>query len=280
MEPIIVETQPTADRNVATIQARMANFTFAGPHRGIQMYVEYLNQNNIIMDAAWVAIDGTDWQNWPCGLSEAEDHEYIGNILLNKLGLTKRLKAPYFVQYPNSQSVIEGGKAIFAATVKGNPDVFTYQWYKEDSIIPNATGNNYEIDNVDNSKTGIYSILVSNTQGLLSGSAYLSSIPLSIPTIKTQPVNTQIVSGRFGQLFVVADGVPTAEYQWFKDSTLISGQSAASIYFNSIQTSDTGIYTVNVYNSQGSVISDPAVLTIIDSPEYYGCDSTTGNCVI
>jgi hypothetical protein len=103
---------------------------------------------------------------------------------------------------------------------------------------------------------------------------------LSIPTIKTQPVNTQIVSGRFGQLFVVADGVPTAEYQWFKDSTLISGQSAASIYFNSIQTSDTGIYTVNVYNSQGSVISDPAVLTIIDSPEYYGCDSTTGNCVI
>lgn len=278
MELITVETQPTADRNVTTIQGRMANFTFAGPHRGIQMYVEYFNPNNIVMDAAWVAIDGTDWQNWPCGLSEAEDHEYIGNILLNKLGLTKRLKAPYFVQYPNSQSVIEGGKAIFATTVKGNPDIFTYQWYKEDSVIPDATGNTYEIDNVNNSKTGIYSILVSNTQGTLSGSAYLYNIPLSIPVIKTQPVNTQIVSGRFGQLFTVADGVPSPEYQWFKDGVAVSGQNAASIYFNSIQTSETGVYTVDVYNSQGSITSDPALLTIIDPTDYIGCASTTGAC--
>lgn len=266
MELITVETQPTADRNVAKIQARMANFTFAGPHRGIQMYVEYLNPNDIIMDAAWVSIDGTDWQNWPCGLSEAEDHEYIGNILLEKLGLTKRLKAPYFIQYPNSQSVVEGTDTMFFGIAKGNPEIFDYKWYKDQTLIPDATGNVYQISGVNNSNTGVYTLSVSNSQGEISGSAYLYCIPLSAPTIKTQPVNTEIISGRFGQLYVVGDGVPTPSYQWSKEGVAISGQIAASLYFNNAQDSDAGLYSVALSNSQGTVVSSGAYISIINAP--------------
>lgn len=264
MELITVETQPTADRNVAVIQGRMSNFTFAGPHRGIQMYVEYFNPNNIVMDAAWVSIDGTDWQNWPCGLSEEEDHEYIGNILLGKLGLTKRLKAPYFVQYPSSQSVIEGNDVFLSGVVKGNPSVFEYQWYKQDGQIIGATGNYYEIKNLDETKTGIYTLSVSNSQGTISGSAYVNCIPLSAPIIKTQPVDTQIVSGSYGQLFVVGEGVPNPSYQWIKDGVQLSGQISASLYLNNAQPSDAGLYEVILNNSQGSVTSSGANLTIIN----------------
>ena len=61
---------------------------------------------------------------------------------------------------------------------------------------------------------------------------------------------------------VKAIGNPALTYQWRKDSVNISGESDSCYTISSIHLADTGTYSVVVSNSQGSVTSSGAVLTV------------------
>jgi hypothetical protein len=233
-----------------------------GINRGISLWSELFNANGGMFDGCYVQIDGTDWTEWPAGLTAQEDSEYVNAIILRRLGLQKRLKAPYFTSYPNSQSAVEESNVSFSGVVDGYPKEFTYQWYKDNNIIPNATGNVYSIDNVSNANTGTYTLSVSNSQGAVSGSAFLSVLPMYAPIITMQPVDTTISSGYFGQMFIVANGAPTPNYQWRKDGVDIVSGIYSSLVFTNVQPESSGIYDVVVSNKAGSVISSGAMLTI------------------
>jgi hypothetical protein len=173
METIKIETQPTADKNVSYVVAQIGNFDMIGINRGLSLWVEMFNANGGKFDAQYVQISGPDWTDWPAGLTDEEDYEYVSSIILKQLGLVKRRKSPYFVVYPSSQSVIEGADVNFSGEVKGNPDVFNYQWFFNDVEIIGATGNSILINQVQPENMGSYILYVSNTEGSVSGSAYL-----------------------------------------------------------------------------------------------------------
>lgn len=261
METITIETQPTADRNIALLKARLGNFDLMGPLRGPCLYVEMFNAAGGLFDGVYVKIDGDDWQNWPCNLTTEEDYEYLSSVILRKLGLGKRLKAPYFTQYPPSANVIQGQNITISCEVNGYPKEFTYQWSYESTALP-FTGNSCEIINVQNTNTGIYNVLVSNSQGSISGTSYIGIIPLAAPSIITQPINTVLNSGALGQIYVTANGVPSPTYQWNKDGAPVSGAVGSSLFIANMQPENTGFYNVIVSNSEGSVTSDTVELSI------------------
>jgi len=261
METVVIETQPSADRNVALLKATLGNFDLMGPLRGPCLYVEMLNANGGLFDSSYVQINGADWQNWPCDLTEEQDYEYLSSVILRKLGLTKRLKAPYFKQYPLSQMPIQGSDVTISCEVDGNPAEFMYLWTKDSGVLP-FTGNSCFIPNIQTGDNGIYEVVVTNTQGAISGMASIQVIPLSAPSILVQPVNTTIGSGGFGQIYTTANGVPTPSYQWNKDGNPISGSIGSSLYINNMQPENTGFYNVVVSNSEGSVTSDTVELFI------------------
>ena len=268
MEIITIETQPTAEKNVALVNCRFGDINLMGINRGISLWAELFNANGGMFDGCYVQIDGSDWTQWPAGLTPEEDSEYVNAIILKRLGLQKRLKAPFFTSYPNSQSAVEDSNVSFSGVVDGYPKEFTYQWYKDSNIIPNATGNIYSINNVSNTNTGIYLLNVSNTQGSVSGSAFLSIIPLAAPNISVQPNNISLTSGYFGQMYVVANGVPTPDYQWRKDGVDIVSGIYSSLVFTNVKEQDAGLYDVVVYNNVGSVTSSGANLTINTGMSY------------
>lgn len=262
MEIITIETQPTNEKNVALVKCRFGDINLMGINRGISLWAELFNANGGMFDGCYVQIDGPEWTQWPAGLSAEEDNEYVTAIILSRLGLSKRLKAPFFTSYPSSQSAVEQSNVSFSGIVDGYPKEFTYQWYKDNNIIPNATGNTYSIDNVSNANTGTYLLSVSNSQGTVSGSAFLSVVPISAPVITAQPFDIAINSGYFGQMYVVANGVPTPSYQWRKDGVDVVSGIYSSLVFTNVQPESSGIYDVVVSNKGGSVISSGAMLTV------------------
>lgn len=268
MEIITIETQPTAEKNVALVNCRFGDINLMGINRGISLWAELFNANGGLFDGCYVQIDGAEWTQWPAGLTQEEDSEYVNAIILKRLGLQKRLKAPYFTSYPNSQSVVQDSNVTFSGVVNGYPKEFTYQWYKNSAIIPEATGNTYSINNVTNNDAATYLLSVSNTQGSVSGSASLTVIPFATPVITAQPSDLSLSSGYFGQMYVVANGVPNPNYQWRKDGADIVSGIYSSLVFTNVKEQDAGIYDVVVSNNVGSITSSGATLTINSGIPY------------
>jgi alpha-tubulin suppressor-like RCC1 family protein len=94
-----------------------------------------------------------------------------------------------------------------------------------------------------------------------------------MPVITAQPQSQAVVAGSNAVFNVVASGQTPLFYQWLfdgtnlTDSAHITGSMNATLTINNVIASDTGDYQVVVANSDGSVTSSNATLTV-DVPPY------------
>ncbi|CAG1001504.1 Endoglucanase C [Methanosarcinales archaeon] len=87
------------------------------------------------------------------------------------------------------------------------------------------------------------------------------------PVITIQPVNQNVKEGRNATFSVVATGASPLSYQWQKNGIDIPGATDAMFTTSATTISDNGSnYRVNVINPAGSVLSDPATLTVYFRP--------------
>ena len=112
-----------------------------------------------------------------------------------------------------------------------------------------------------------------------SSSSSGSSSTVSAPTITVQPVSQSVSSGTAVTFSVTATGDGTLSYQWYKDSTAISGATSASYAISSATSSSAGTYYVVVTNSGGSTTSSSATLTI-SATTTASCDTTYVDSVL
>ena len=84
---------------------------------------------------------------------------------------------------------------------------------------------------------------------------------LKAPSIVSQPSGLKVAAGASATFSVSANGT-SPSYQWYKNGSPISGATASSYTIPSAQASDTGSYTVTVLNTEGSVTSLAATLTV------------------
>jgi hypothetical protein len=96
---------------------------------------------------------------------------------------------------------------------------------------------------------------------LCDGSAVVAA-----PVIQTQPQSTTVTLGQTATFTVTAAGNPAPTYQWSKNSTAISGATAARYTTPATVATDNGaLFSVVVTNSVGSVTSTNATLTVTAS---------------
>jgi hypothetical protein len=87
--------------------------------------------------------------------------------------------------------------------------------------------------------------------------------PNAAPVITQQPQNESVPVGQSATFSIVATGTPTPTYQWLRDGTPIAGATSTTYTTPATQLSDSGAtFTAQVENSQGSVTSNPATLTV------------------
>ncbi|HTZ19577.1 MAG TPA: immunoglobulin domain-containing protein [Opitutaceae bacterium] len=87
------------------------------------------------------------------------------------------------------------------------------------------------------------------------------------PTIISQPGDVASAVDGTGYFSVQADGTPAPTFQWRKDGVDIAGAVQSTLNLYNIQLSDAGTYTVAISNVAGTVISNPATLTVYMTPE-------------
>jgi hypothetical protein len=178
---------------------------------------------------------------------------------------------------PVGQTVQQGDPASFSVLVTGIPD-FAYQWKHFDTPIAGATSSSYTIPSTRTDDTGSYSVVVSNGyKTVTSPNAFLNIIPTS-PTILTQPVSMVVSPGAGASFSAVADG-PSLFYQWWHDTTPVSGATNSTLSIASALAGAQGGYFLVITNFAGSVTSvvatltfDAAALDVLSSPKGQTAD--------
>ncbi|MCW3108867.1 MAG: hypothetical protein JWQ09_3373, partial [Segetibacter sp.] len=167
------------------------------------------------------------------------------------------LLPPSITTQPQTKVVCTGASqsATFSVTATGTND--TYQWRKNGVNISGATGTSYTINPVTSSDAGTYDVVVTNGGGTVtSNKAYLNT------AITTQPSSQTIVTGNIVKLSVAATNA--GSFQWKKNGVNITGATDSVYTINTLNTTDSGSYTVSAINSTNScatITSNPAVIT-------------------
>ncbi|MDD8019574.1 MAG: C1 family peptidase [Acidobacteriota bacterium] len=172
--------------------------------------------------------------------------------------------APTITQQPTNQTVAVGQTATFSVVATGTAPL-SYQWYKNSTAISGATAASYTTPATTSSDNGAkFYVKVSNSAGSVnSNTVTLTVTSGGAPTITTQPTNQTVTVGQKATFSVVATGTAPLSYQWYKNSTAISGATAASYTTPATTSADNGAkFYVKVSNSYGSVNSNTVTLTV------------------
>lgn len=174
--------------------------------------------------------------------------------------------APSITIDPQSEIVLWSGQtANISVGVNGQP--LNYQWRKDSVNLPEATGAGLQINNIQLNQAGSYDVVVSNTLGTVTSKACNITVnpPIS-PVIVTQPSGGDPMSGNIFGMSVTASGYPNPSYQWNFNGAQISGATDSYYWINGVTDSNSGDYTVKVYNAVGEVLSNVAHVNVV-SPE-------------
>lgn len=120
----------------------------------------------------------------------------------------------------------------------------TAQFYRPDSITTDAENNVFVVDNAG----------VTIRKGEFLGySAMITEHPKSIT----------VTAGATAQFSVTASGTPAPTYQWQFNGTAIAGATGSTLTLGNVTGANAGSYTVVVGNTNGSVTSNAATLSVI-----------------
>ncbi len=167
---------------------------------------------------------------------------------------------PVFTTQPAPQAMAMGAKAVFAVSVSAIPGA-NVQWMKNHVAIPGATRSVFTIDSVRVEDLAVYAAVATNAVGSASsGDAEL--LIASPPVLTTQP-SSQTVAARSDVTFLVsATGGPAPTLQWKKNGVNIPGATTEALVLRAVEKADEGIYTVEVANIMGWVVSNRASLVV------------------
>jgi len=178
------------------------------------------------------------------------------------LTVTAAAVAPTITVQPQNQTVTAPSPATFSVTATGTAPL-TYQWSKNGTASGGATNATYTTPATgagDNGST--FTVTVSNSAGSKTSNAATLTVNVS-PTITTQPQNQTVGLGSMATFSVTATGTTPFTYQWYKNSTAITG-AVGQIYTTpaTVSTDNGASFTVKVTNVAGSQTSSPAILTV------------------
>jgi len=169
--------------------------------------------------------------------------------------------SPYVTVPPANQSVSIGRDGLFRVLAVGTAPL-SYQWQHLGTNLPGATRSTLSVANVQLGDGGAYAVMVSNALGTArSASAMLTPLPI-LPSIVTQPHDTNTLCGESARFSVTGDGSPPLQYQWQFQGADIAGATTRVLLLPRVITSQAGLYTVVVSNAFGATTSAPALLSV------------------
>ena len=200
-----------------------------------------------------------DYTQWRIEVSDPNDSDQNGVPDLSDTAT----EAPKIITQPETQTVVEGGTVVLKVVAKGTPPL-SFQWRKNGTNIPFATGDTYTLSGVQVGASGRYSVLVSNAAGsAVSNDGELIVIqPILAPSVIVAPQSQSVASGTSAMFSVTVGGTPPFAYQWRKNGQDLPGATKSNLNLSGVQSSDAGDYSVTIFNSAGQVTTASATLRV------------------
>jgi hypothetical protein len=174
--------------------------------------------------------------------------------------------SPFLSSPMAKRTILAGGRTHFYAHATGKWPLH-HQWRRNGVNLPGATKPWLELNNVQFADAGDYTVVVSNSLGVLNHPAAATLTVLAPPAITNSPQSLTVVAGTPATFTVGVSGTAPFSYQWGRNGTNIPGAIGASLVLPAAQPADEGDYFVVVTNTFGAVTSAPAaVLTVIVPP--------------
>jgi len=173
---------------------------------------------------------------------------------------------PVITVQPAPVTASPNGLATFSVTATGAAPL-NYQWRKNGVNVTGGGGNSFSytttVTAADNG--ALFSVVVSNTVGSVTSNNALLTVS-SAPVITSQPVSITVAQGDPALFSVTATGAPAPTYQWRRNGIAIAGATSPAYSAASTPSENGAQFSVVVSNSQGSVTSVSATLTVISPP--------------
>ncbi len=158
-------------------------------------------------------------------------------------------------------------KTLGPASISGSNAVLTQA--TDTTATGYTIGANYAVFSglTGNSKTITVQMRDNDEWGGIAGFQVNGVLP-SLPEFSVQPQNTSAFVAQTATLTATAVSDPAPTYQWEFSAdgndpwTVLENETAASLQFSSVQSSNAGYYRVIATNTAGSVTSDEILLTV------------------
>ena len=155
-------------------------------------------------------------------------------------------------------SAVVGETVTFTGTVIGQGP-FSYQWQFYGTNLPGATNSILTLTNAQLWDAGLYSLLVSNNFGVVTGFVSLTVVP----TIITKPLTSQVIFlGGTAQLSIGLKAVIPVTYQWLFNDTRLEGATNNSLTLTNVQYDQAGTYTV-IFSDAFETVTNSAMLSVV-----------------
>jgi len=263
--PPAISTQPV-DQSVFVGQN--ATFTAIAGGSPTLSYQWFYNNNTPLTYATSSSLTITNAQVTNTGGYSVTVSNAYGSVSSGTAELTVTVPtAPSIVTQPQSQTVLPGQSVNFSVSAGGSAPL-GYQWYyNTNTLLTNATSATLTLTNIQPANAGAYSVVVSNFVSTATSSNAILSVNTNpvAPSFTSQPASQVVLTGGTAVFNAVAAGTATITYQWDKNGSPISGATSSTLTLTTVQSTDSGSYTLTASNSVGGVVSSAAVLTVTPS---------------
>jgi hypothetical protein len=208
IDPAILGQPSSIGVNVGQTWSLSVNACGTGlPALGGVSYQWYKNGQPLTWDSA------TDWSLQPpnsASLSDAGPYYCVitgayGSITSEVATVTVFCPQPYITSQPQSTVACLGSNIAFSVTALASPgDSLTYQWYANGQIIQPATGSTYTISSVSASDYATYTVMITNSEGIVVTST--PAILYPPPSLTEGTVAVAIDNGTI--MWFLPDGTP------------------------------------------------------------------------
>lgn len=156
----------------------------------------------------------------------------------------------------------------------GTGTTLSYQWRKNGENILNATNSTHDINSATLGDAADYTVAVTSPAGTtVSAVATLTVTTGAVaPSFAVDPTGATVLVGGAHTFSAVVNGTAPLTYQWERSSNgganfaAVNSATSTSLVITNAQLSDAGLYRLVATNSQGSVTSASATLTVNQAP--------------
>ncbi|MBS0197876.1 MAG: immunoglobulin domain-containing protein [Planctomycetes bacterium] len=216
------------------------------------------------------SVTAGDMASYDCVATNA-----CGNATSNSAMLTVQI-GPGVTTHPSPQTVCVGAPVTLTAAASGTPTP-TFQWRKDTTNIPGATGPTFNIPAASAGDAGNYDCVATNACGSVTTNAAALTVNTA-PAVTGHPSPVTACSGGSASFSVSGTGTPTPTFQWRKGGMNIDGATSATLTLNTITLGDEGSYDCVLTNACGSAPSNAATLTVNTAPAVTGNPSPVTAC--